>query len=358
MESLGMASTNHRQPSYEIPQLPTGLGSANSISQAPLPPANDGAETHPHKLFSYAAKFDVGTVPIDPRARPYDPPEYSTQSGLGMNDMATGAMALTEQTSYSFSNQLAPPEWPPMAGFLASQAISNRTSPTPDSSPFSTPSRPPGSRLCSLNHPSIATPLISEPDDTLLQAPDSDSDKEEDATTTPTPSSRSGRVRPTRAFYPYGEVANVMRGKAPLTVYRTKPRTGRLDDLKKSTRRFKDTMHRLFNSAEKLSDETGCWMFLAAQLPNAQMPFLHWVSPTMEDEMPEIHLNRLRTLTQRCFDNLIAGRRQDLAVLSDEKRQLEQKLEEMHARMEEYARILHKQGITTGNLPSSSDSSG
>ncbi|KAL0066251.1 hypothetical protein AAF712_006682 [Marasmius tenuissimus] len=220
------------------------------------------------------------------------------------------------------------------------------------SSPFSTPSRPAGSRTLQADHPSIATPLVPATDDMELPAPESDSDEDDDETA-PAASSKSKRVRPTRAYHPYGEVANVMRGKAPLTVYRTKPRTGRLSDIKKSTRRFKDTMHRMFNNAEKLADETGCWMFLAAQLPSAQTPFLHWVSPTMEEEMPELHLNRLRTMSQRCFDALVAGRREDLARLAYEKKELEEQLKQLHTRMEEYAQLLHDQGLEVSNSNSS-----
>ncbi|KAL0059492.1 hypothetical protein AAF712_013757 [Marasmius tenuissimus] len=54
-------------------------------------------------------------------------------------------MSLDEQPSYGLSNEVIRPEWPPMAaGLSGSQSISARTSPAPDSSRLSTPSRPPG----------------------------------------------------------------------------------------------------------------------------------------------------------------------------------------------------------------------
>jgi hypothetical protein len=39
---------------------------------------------------------------------------------------------------------------------------------------------------------------------------------------------------------------------------------------------------------EQISHETGCWLFLAAQHPNATKPYLHYTSPRLRrDAMPQ-----------------------------------------------------------------------
>ncbi|KAJ8095479.1 hypothetical protein PM082_023249 [Marasmius tenuissimus] len=64
----------------------------------------------------------------------------------------------------------------------------------------------------------------------------------------------------------------------------------------------------------------------------------------MEEEMPQEYLNRLRSLSQRCFDSLVVGRREDLARLSFKNTELEEQVKQTKEQLAMYARFFASQG--------------
>ncbi|KAJ8079028.1 hypothetical protein PM082_013315 [Marasmius tenuissimus] len=159
----------------------------------------------------------------------------------------------------------------------------------------------------------VATPLVSPHVGEPLEGDFSDSDDSDDEDEPSSSGSKSKHVRPNHQFHPYGRVANVMRGKAPFCVYRTIPPCGRLDTKEQTTRRFNDTIKR--------------------------------------DELPDDYMDRLRTLSHRCFESLVTGRRQDLARLKFKNYELEDKMKRTQEQLDSYARVLWSQGIDLDNLP-------
>jgi len=68
---------------------------------------------------------------------------------------------------------------------------------------------------------------------------------------------------------------------------------------------------------ERLSDETRSWIFIGAQHPHANRPFLHYSSERLLREAPKQASQIAGTFNTLCT-NLVASRRQDTLALAQQ----------------------------------------
>ncbi|KAK7028891.1 hypothetical protein VNI00_014815 [Paramarasmius palmivorus] len=68
---------------------------------------------------------------------------------------------------------------------------------------------------------------------------------------------------------------------------------------------------------EDLAHETGCWLYLSAQLPTANVPFTHFTSERLRAEGGAI-MDEIHDASDRLYDSLMSARRRDNAQLASE----------------------------------------
>ncbi|KAJ8095480.1 hypothetical protein PM082_023250 [Marasmius tenuissimus] len=174
-------------------------------SSTSLDPLLNGLNPLP-QLFHESADPRISARPLEPHENGLNLPlQLDTRSASGAQPVSSISGARTLEEVNNWFNLTS------MHGLGSHDDASGSNS---GSSPFSTPSRAPGSSLSS-NRPAIATPLVPSSPDPINNSDDDSSDSDESIDgDNAGPVSKTGRVRPNHRYHPYGAVSNVMRGKA------------------------------------------------------------------------------------------------------------------------------------------------
>ncbi|KAK7030570.1 hypothetical protein R3P38DRAFT_2774890 [Favolaschia claudopus] len=201
----------------------------------------------------------------------------------------------------SSSNEVLPPWYPWVMNHNLSptrqpvQAVANMESPQ-------SPSRfldNPGSRNAMPNI-SATEPTMSE--ETLPSNRINDTSAQE--------SSGTSRMRVTKKNQLHGNVVGAMRGAKKFEITRMKPLRPPIESQAEASARFLRSASDIIERCERLSNETGCWLYFSTQHVFAQKPFLHYTSPRLlkegkkDAEQITNHFNKL-------YASLIACRNED-----------------------------------------------
>ncbi|KAL0573343.1 hypothetical protein V5O48_008607 [Marasmius crinis-equi] len=135
---------------------------------------------------------------------------------------------------------------------------------------------------------------------------------------------------PTRETPTFGEM-KVKRGQEEHRILRTGSLVGRVPR-KKLNRHFNRKLERILLSCERLSDETDCWLYVAAHHPSVQGEYTHWVSPQMQHDLPSAPLNFLENTSGKMFSAMKSARRQDVATVELQAAQLRAERDAAHSR--------------------------
>ncbi|KAJ8090537.1 hypothetical protein PM082_002425 [Marasmius tenuissimus] len=140
-------------------------------------------------------------------------------------------------------------------------------------------------------------PVVAHPGSTLPgSSPSSSSVSSSPLPSTPSTPSPSTRVRyartylhgqrqhPTRAKPTFGSMI-AKKGSSRYEVVWTGSLVGRVDR-KDMNRRFTRGLDRILLNCERLADETGCWLYLATNHPSVHGEYVHWMSPSMHQDLP------------------------------------------------------------------------
>ncbi|KAL0057670.1 hypothetical protein AAF712_015683 [Marasmius tenuissimus] len=136
---------------------------------------------------------------------------------------------------------------------------------------------------------------------------------------TPSPSTRvryartylhGQRLHPTRAKPSFGTMI-AHKGSSQYEVVRTGSLVGRVDR-KDMNRRFTRGLDRILLNCEKLADETGCWLYIGTNHPSVHGEYVHWMSPSMRQDLPADTRLRFDKTAGSLFSALKAARRQNI----------------------------------------------
>ncbi|KAG6810512.1 hypothetical protein H0H92_011539 [Tricholoma furcatifolium] len=154
----------------------------------------------------------------------------------------------------------------------------------------------------------------SSDDDDDEEDDDDDEDSTTQYTTSPgssllhTPTS-SERIRITRKNAVYDRVVGAMRGSRLLDIPRSKPLRNPIDDIARNTRRFNRIIKDIIMRCERLSEETGCWLLLLAQVPTSKA-LTHYSSSRLRREVKSDTL-RIINQYQTMIRTLLAAKRDE-----------------------------------------------
>ncbi|KAG6809251.1 hypothetical protein H0H92_001002 [Tricholoma furcatifolium] len=119
-------------------------------------------------------------------------------------------------------------------------------------------------------------PQRREPTSSDTNTDEDDDDDDTPSTTSPTSTgslrtpTSAERIRITRKTAIYDRVVGAMRGSRSLDIPHSKPLRSPIDDIAGNTRRFNHIIKDTIMRCERLSEETGCWLLLLAQLPTSK----------------------------------------------------------------------------------------
>ncbi|KAL0067410.1 hypothetical protein AAF712_005639 [Marasmius tenuissimus] len=101
------------------------------------------------------------------------------------------------------------------------------------------------------------------------------------------------------------------KGSSRYEVVRTGSLVRRVDR-KDMNRRFTRGLDRILLNCERLADETGCWLYLATNHPSVHGEYVHWMSPSMHQDLPSDTRVRFDDTAGGLFAALKAARRQNI----------------------------------------------
>ncbi|KAJ6542681.1 hypothetical protein B0H19DRAFT_305990 [Mycena capillaripes] len=101
-----------------------------------------------------------------------------------------------------------------------------------------------------------------------------------------------------------------MRGSKKYEIVRTKALRPPLAEQVEASARFLRCAGDIIERCERLSNETGCWLFFSAQHLFAQGPFLHYTSPRLLKEAKK-DAEQITNHFNRVFLSLIASRNEE-----------------------------------------------
>ncbi|KAL0058333.1 hypothetical protein AAF712_015001 [Marasmius tenuissimus] len=163
------------------------------------------------------------------------------------------------------------------------------------------------------------------------------------------------RLRATNAKPHYGFM-NAKKGSSGYKIVRTGSLLGPLPR-HQINHRFTRTIDRILLNCEKVSNETGCWLYIAAHHPSVQGEHVHWMSPAMRDDLPPNTVDRLNNTSSSLFSALKLARRQNVAEVELEagkaraERDAAQKtLVEQQTVIAKLAATLRSQGLNVNSI--------
>ncbi|KAK7016273.1 hypothetical protein R3P38DRAFT_3203172 [Favolaschia claudopus] len=153
----------------------------------------------------------------------------------------------------------------------------------------------------------------------LLSSPaGDDAQSASDDDTLSVAANRRSRVRVTKTNPIHGYIVGAMRGGKRYNIIRTKPLRDPIASQAEASARFLRCATDIIERCERMSNETGCWLYFTTQHLFARAPFLHYASPRLlkegkkDTEQLTNHFNKL-------FASLVASR-------NEESKQLHQRL--------------------------------
>ncbi|KAJ8079456.1 hypothetical protein AAF712_013775 [Marasmius tenuissimus] len=111
-------------------------------------------------------------------------------------------------------------------------------------------------------------------------------------------------------------------------------------------RRFTRATDRILLNCEKVSNETGCWLYIAAHHPSVQGEHVSWMSPAMRDELPPNAQNRLNNTASGLFSALKLARRQNVAEVELEAAKARAERDAAQKALAEHQSVIDKLAFT------------
>ncbi|KAK7019227.1 hypothetical protein VNI00_018127 [Paramarasmius palmivorus] len=279
-------------PISQIPAVPPE-NPATSMAAFPLDPAlfrppHDSSPSSEGALVSQLTAI-AEDFPLDPALS--QPP-------------CDSAPRVTTTTHYDSNEAQIPGTASPEQSLPSSELVFARSSST---TPWATPTRASSSQPTTPSSSSTpSTPTRSSPIATAL------SRRRKKLSSSSTGSSR---IRASLGNPVFGKVEGAYRGSRLFDVARTRPlkppRTRRV------AKHFHERMNALLTRCEDLAHETGCWLYISAQLPTSNVPFTHFSSERLRAEGGTI-LDEVHDASDRMYDTLVSARRRDNAQLASE----------------------------------------
>ncbi|KAK7013634.1 hypothetical protein VNI00_019455 [Paramarasmius palmivorus] len=119
------------------------------------------------------------------------------------------------------------------------------------------------------------------------------------------------RVRPSKSNPIYGLVDGAKRGSERWEVPRKVPKLTILPTWADCNKKFNEKLQSVIRLAEEAADETGCWIYLAAQMPTGRNEYTHFASQRLRKEAPG-PVNDMNAIAHKMFHGLVNSRRKDV----------------------------------------------
>ncbi|KAK7033998.1 hypothetical protein VNI00_012428 [Paramarasmius palmivorus] len=136
------------------------------------------------------------------------------------------------------------------------------------------------------------------------------------------------RIRPCKSNPVYGLVDGAKRGCETwgwvctgfltfliltdlLDVPRKGPKLDTLATWADCNKRFNEKMQAILRLAEEMAEETGCWVYLAAQMPTGRHQYTHYTCRRLRKEAPG-PINDINAIAYKMFQGLVNSRRKDV----------------------------------------------
>ncbi|KAK7026499.1 hypothetical protein VNI00_015579 [Paramarasmius palmivorus] len=122
------------------------------------------------------------------------------------------------------------------------------------------------------------------------------------------------RIRPSKSNPVYGLVDGSKRGSERWEVTRKVPQLKILPTWADCNKKFNEKMQAVIRLAEETADETGCWLYLAAQMPTGRHEYTHFANRRLRREAPG-PVNDINAIVHKMFAGLVSSRRKDVLQL-------------------------------------------
>ncbi|KAK7021881.1 hypothetical protein VNI00_017170 [Paramarasmius palmivorus] len=119
------------------------------------------------------------------------------------------------------------------------------------------------------------------------------------------------RIRPCKSNPVYGLVDGAKRGCETWDVPRKGPKLDTLATWADCNKRFNEKMQAILRLAEEMAEETGCWVYLAAQMPTGRHQYTHYTCRRLRKEAPG-PINDINAIAYKMFQGLVNSRRKDV----------------------------------------------
>ncbi|KAK7030575.1 hypothetical protein R3P38DRAFT_2774895 [Favolaschia claudopus] len=106
-------------------------------------------------------------------------------------------------------------------------------------------------------------------------------------------------------------------------IVRKSPLKPAMNERRKAGARFTRRSQEFIEKCENLAEETSCWLFIAAQHPNATEPFYHYSSPKLIRDA-KTDVEDITNLFNTLFTNLKTARQQDTLDLTKKLHDIEE----------------------------------
>ncbi|KAK7047774.1 hypothetical protein VNI00_006102 [Paramarasmius palmivorus] len=122
------------------------------------------------------------------------------------------------------------------------------------------------------------------------------------------------RIRPSKSNPIYGLVDGAKRGSEQWEVARKVPQFNVLPTWADCNKKFNEKMQAVLRLAEETADETGSWIYVAAQMPTGRHEYTHFASRRLRKEAPG-PVNDINAIAHNMFRGLVNSRRKDVLQL-------------------------------------------
>ncbi|KAK7047109.1 hypothetical protein VNI00_006774 [Paramarasmius palmivorus] len=122
------------------------------------------------------------------------------------------------------------------------------------------------------------------------------------------------RVRPSKSNPIYGLVDGAKRGSERWEVARKVPQFSILPTWADCNKKFNEKMQAVLRLAEETADETGSWIYVAAQMPTGRHEYTHFASRRLRREAPG-PVNDMNAIAHKMFGGLVSSCRKDVLQL-------------------------------------------
>ncbi|KAG6822545.1 hypothetical protein H0H92_013479, partial [Tricholoma furcatifolium] len=167
--------------------------------------------------------------------------------------------------------------------------------------------------------PSPAPPPVPTPTPTTMpEEQETDNEESDDSSSSRlihTPSTCTGHVRINKKNAVFDMVVGAMRGSKCLDIPHMKALHAPIDSVAESTQRFNRIIKEIIIRCERISEETGCWLLLLAQVPTSK-GLTHYSSPRLRREakadtitLINQYQTLIRSLAAKCDEALIIQKR-------------------------------------------------